>query len=128
MASTSVSMMTEIKDASHNKWTVKQVNSDFMLGVRRTLRQEDDVWKLRLTQTEFIDGPVGAYESHLTLAGWAKAVPDCPTPPGIWPSLDDPVHPTESDAVSKRGYKRRYKALVGSLLWPSGCRASVTRS
>ena len=115
MASTSVSMMTEIKDASHKKWTVKQVNSDFMLGVRRTLRQEEDVWKLRLTQAEFIDGLVGAYESHLTLAGWAKAVPDCPTPAGIWLSLEDPVDPKESDTVSKRGYK----ALVGSLLWVS---------
>ena len=57
----------------------------------------DVYWKLRLTQAEFIDGLVGAYDSHLTLAGWAKAVPDCPTPAGIWLSLDDPVDPKESD-------------------------------
>ena len=111
----SVPMMTSIKEASHNKWTLKQVDSDFMLGVRRTLRHEGEVWRLRLTQAEFIDGLVGAYQDHMAEAGWDRAVPDCPTQAGLWLSLNDQVTDIETAAVSKRGYK----ALVGSLLWVS---------
>ena len=76
-------MMLYIQQASHHRWKVKEVSADFMLGVRRTVTiEDDDVWVMKLTMVEFIDGVVAAYKDELAAAGWANASPDTPVPKG----------------------------------------------
>ena len=114
MAGTSELMMEMIETACHNKWKVKQVDAEFMLGVRRTLTVlPSGEWELHLTQTEFIDGLVGIWKAELELAGFANKSPDTPIPPRTFFSANDEVDEAESKRVSDRGYK----AVCGSLLW-----------
>ena len=113
MAGTSDEMMELIEAACHKKWKVKKVDPSFMLGVRRTLTIKDDVWEIHLTQTEFIDGLVGTWESEVAEAGFAKKSPETPIPPKTFFTAEDYVSEEEYTRVSKRGYK----AVCGSLLW-----------
>jgi site-specific DNA-cytosine methylase len=121
MSGTSEEMMQIIEEKCHNKWKVKNCSPDFMLGVRRNLTiDEDDVWSIHLTQAEFIDGLVGAWKTHMAIAGWEVKSPKTPVPPGLFLTADqkDPkgfVPEDEYKAVDKRGYK----AVCGSLLWVS---------
>ena len=89
MAGTSESHMQYIERACHERWSVKNVSSDFMLGIRRTLTYEGDAWILTLTQEEYIDGVVGAYAEHLEAEGWTHRNPETPVPPGEWLSMAD---------------------------------------
>ena len=115
MAGTSEQMLLRIEEASHVRWKVKSVSPDFMLGVRRTLTFEGDIWVMTLTQEEFIDGLVGAYKEELELTEWAKASPECPVPKGELLSMADEVPEEEWKRVSAKGYK----AICGSLIWVS---------
>ena len=115
MAGTSDPHMQYIEDACKARWKIKQVNPSYMLGVRRTLTKYDSVWVLKLTQEDFIDGVVGAYQAFLEADGWNRKSPETPTPKGEHLSLTDEISDTEAKTVMKRGYK----ALCGSLLWPS---------
>ena len=115
LASDSDPHMQFIQDASHNRWKVKEVSSDFMLGVRRTLSTDNGVWVLKLTQEDYIDGVVGAYREHIEAAGWARTSPETPVPPGEWLSLADEVPEEEAKEVLEKGYR----AVCGSLIWVS---------
>lgn len=116
MAGTSEAMLLRIETASHERWKVKSVSADFMLGVRRTLTiEQDDVWVMTLTQEEFIDGLVGAYKEQLKAAGWETRSPVTPVPKGEYLSLSDETPEEEWQAVTKWGFK----AVCGSLLWVS---------
>ena len=116
MAGTSEPMLQYIEESCHKKWKIKQVSAAFMLGVRRTLVEQDDgVWVLTLTQEEYIDGLVEAYKDQIVLAGFGKANPDSPVPKGEWLSLADEISDAEAEEVSKLGYK----AVCGSLIWVS---------
>ncbi len=108
-------MMLYIEQACHAKWKVKQVSSDFMLGVRRTLTHEGDALVLTLTQTEYIDGVIGAYQDQLVAAGWGDKSPETPVPEGKdgYLTLDEYVSEEETKAVSEMGYK----GICGSLIW-----------
>ena len=77
--------------------------------------EDDDVWVMTLTMGEFIDGVVAAYKEELAAAGWAKASPETPVPKGEWLSAHDEVSEEEVKAVLDKGYK----AVWGSLIWPS---------
>ena len=106
-------MLLRIETASHERWKVKSVSADFMLGVRRTLTiEQDDVWVMTLTQEEFIDGLVGAYKEQLKAAGWETRSPVTPVPKGEYLSLSDETPEKEWQAVTKWGFK----AVCGSLL------------
>ena len=70
---------------------------------------------MKLTQEDFIDGVVGTYQEFLETEGWNRQTPETPTPKGEHLSLADDISEAEARKVSKRGYK----ALCGSLLWPS---------
>ena len=112
MVGTSDPHMQYIEDACKARWKIKQVNPCYMLGIRRTLAKIHDVWVLQLTQEDFIDGVVGAYQNFLEAEGWHRKSPETPTPKGEHLSLTDDI----SDAEAKRVSKRGYKALCGSLL------------
>ena len=114
MSGTSEEMMEIIETACNEKWKVKSVDPSFMLGIRRTLTIKDDgVWEVHLTQTEFIDGLVGTWESEVAEAGFAKKSPQTPIPPRTFFSANDYVSEEEYTRVANRGYK----AVCGSLLW-----------
>lgn len=116
MAGQSEPMMQFIKEASHSRWKVKSVSPDFMLGVRRTLTIEDDVWIMTLTQEEYIDGLVAAWNDHAVAAGFKEHdCPDTPVPAGELLSLADDTPEVEWKTVEKRGYK----AVCGGLIWVS---------
>ena len=107
-------MMKYIEDASHARWKVKSVSPSFMLGLRRTLEiDEEGVWRLTLTQEEYIEGVVAAYREHLELEGWGKKTPETPVPKGEWLSVADNTPEEESKAVLAKGYK----GACGSILW-----------
>ena len=119
-AGTSMKHIEFIRNASHNRWKVKTVSADFMLGVRRTLTVdtedgEEEVWKMTLTQEEYIDGVVRAWWEHVVVLGLHKKPPDTPVPKGELLSVEDDVPEEESKAVQDRGYK----AICGNLIWVS---------
>ena len=109
------SMMAYIEEASHARWKVKSVSPEYMLGVRRTITFSGDAWIIRLTQEEYIDGVVGAYQSHLVAAGWHRKSPETPVPKGEYLSLADDIPEAEWKEVTKMGFR----ALCGTLIWPS---------
>mgnify|MGYP002630094516 CR=1 FL=1 len=114
MCGTSEEMMEIIETACNNKWKVKSVDPSFMLGIRRTLTIRDDgEWDIHLTQTEFIDGLVGTWESEVAEAGFAQKSPKTPIDPKTFLSSTHYVSEEEYTRVAKRGYK----AVCGSLLW-----------
>ena len=51
-------MMQEIYDKCNKKWSCKEVNSDFILGVKRERKQDPKLKedKIELTMTVFIEG------------------------------------------------------------------------
>ena len=109
------SHMKYIQDASHARWKVREVSSDFMLGLRRTIHHEGDAMVLTITQEEYIKGVVEAYKEHIKVAGFEHLSPETPTPPNEYLSLDDEVEEQEWKRVLERGYR----GVCGSLIWPS---------
>lgn len=117
MAGTDEGMMEIIETACNNKWKVKQVSADFMLGIRRTTSiLPNGDWECILTQTEFIDGLVGTWEVEVAEAGWGKKSPTTPIPPRLFLTADQKVMPV-SEEEGKKYLDKGYKAVCGSLLW-----------
>lgn len=51
-----------IADAMHERWVIKITDADFMLGVKRTLIDNDDEFSVELTMTSYVDGMFKAFE------------------------------------------------------------------
>ena len=101
-----------IADACHDKWEIKVVDEGFMLGVKRTLTNNDDEFSVELTMTAYVDGMVKAFEEYDKPKHVKTPFPEHEA--GHISRLD-PTPPEEVKEVLNRGYMR----LVGMLLWAS---------
>ena len=103
-------ILTEVLEACDKEWKVKEIPSDFMLGVKREDVRKDGEFSVELTMTSYIDGMVKAFEEH-----HRPSKVSTPFPTGIdgfFTKATD-VPKEESTRVLDRGYMR----LVGMLLW-----------
>ena len=101
-----------IADAMHERWEIKVTDSDFMLGVKRTLIDNESEFSVELTMTAYIDGMCKAFNEF----DKPKHV-NTPFPEHAAGNLskNDPADEDETKRVLDRGYMR----LVGMLLWAS---------
>ena len=58
-------MFKVIMDACNNKWKIKEVSSDFMLGVKRELIDNENEFSVTLTMTAYVDGMVESFKDEL---------------------------------------------------------------
>ena len=65
MIGESEEMFDFICNACDKKWKIKVVDSDFMLGVKRELKDESGEFSVTLTMTAYIDGMVEAFKDEL---------------------------------------------------------------
>ena len=56
------SILQAIHDACDAEWAVKEVDSGFMLGVKRTLVDTDDEFSVELTMSAYVDGMCTAFD------------------------------------------------------------------
>ena len=83
-----------------------------MLGVKRTLTDNDDEFSVELTMTAYVDGMVKAFDEYDKPKHVKTPFPEHEA--GHFSRLD-PTPPEEVKEVLNRGYMR----LVGMLLWAS---------
>lgn len=93
----------------HTEWPCKEVASNFMLGVKRTLNTDDKgVRTMDLTMEAYVEGVHNAFKEH------TPKVVDSPAEPGMLLSLEqDGV----TEAEIKRVLDRGYQSAVGCCLW-----------
>lgn len=111
-------ILEDIYLAIHKKWKCKKVDSDFMLGIKRTvdLDAEDAENSIRtvdsvtLTMEVFVRGMADTFREHLPLGGAHK---NLPCPPGTLLTVNHDAPEEEIKHVMNLGYQR----AVGCLLW-----------
>jgi hypothetical protein len=98
-----------IKDVCHKEWEVKEINPDFILGVKREMKRDDDGnLTCTLTMTAFIDGMVESFKSHLP-----DKIVSTPFPEGQVIINDMSTGEEEANEVLEMGYMR----ACGMVLW-----------
>ena len=100
-------MMKEIFDVCHAKWGCRKEDSDFVLGVKRTLNE--DRTEVVLTMTSYIDGMVEMFKEYLPNKNKTTPFPEHT----FLSKYDKSVTDEEVKRVIERGYQK----LVGQLLW-----------
>ena len=114
---TSLEVLSEIMQIMHEEWTVEEVDSEVILGVKRTLdRSNPDSWHVTLTMVPYMENLIVLWESHIIEefgANWATKVRKTAWPDGVKLSKIDPTSPEEQ----QRNLKRGYMSLVGGVLW-----------
>ena len=121
MAGESDAVMSYIVEVSHKKWTVKEVDPGYMLGVQQLLTIKDGVWKIEHKMPLYIEGMMAAWHTWLEIAGWIGRDgniirPDTPSPVKTTLTLHDPeglISDEEAANVTKRGYLN----VVGGIGW-----------
>ena len=111
-------ILEDIYLAIHKKWKCKKVDSDFMLGIKRTvdLDAEDAENSIRtvdsvtLTMEVFVRGMADTFREYLPLGGAHK---NLPCPPGTLLTVNHDAPEEEIKHVMNMGYQR----AVGCLLW-----------
>ena len=71
-------MMKEIMDKCDKKWGVKQVDGDFILGVKR-IAEEDKITgerSIEMTMTAFVEGMYAAYGDQIVTKKVSTPFPD----------------------------------------------------
>ena len=98
-----------ICDACDRKWKIKVVDSDFMLGVKRELKDKDGEFSVTMNMTAYVDGIVEAFKDEL---------PDRVNTP--FPEHDKGFI-TKNDKVSDDDAKmylgKGYMRMCGLILW-----------
>ena len=112
MIGSSEEILKEIMDECDKEWKVKEVPSDFILGVKRETIETKDEFSVELTMTPYIEGMVKAFEDH---SRPTRVSTPFPTGQAGFFTKSQPVPEEESKRVLDRGYMR----LVGMLLWVS---------
>ena len=121
MAGESDAIMSYILEESHKKWTVKEVDPGYMLGVQQLLTIKNGVWKIEHKMPLYIDGMMAAWHTWLEIAGWigrdGKIIrPDTPSPVKTTLTLHDPENMLSDEEVANVT-KRGYLNVVGGIGW-----------
>ena len=108
--------LTLIAQKFDERFGIKIVDEDYMLGVKRTVTTgADGVRSVELTQTDYVETLFKEFEHHFT----SPKVPETPFPETMFLSLAHPDGTIRATEVSesKSVLKLGYQSLVGSLLW-----------
>ena len=98
-----------IKDVCHKEWEVKEINADFILGVKREMkRDKDGHLTCTMTMTAFIEGMVESFKSYLP-----DKIVSTPFPEGQVIINDKSTGEEEANEVLEMGYMR----ACGMVLW-----------
>jgi len=120
MIGSSTEMMKEIMSRFDKKWGCKVVESDFMLGVKRVMKNDpskedykpDLPVTVELTMTAYIDGVCESFKEELE--GFHRKHVSTPFPEKTFISKDkSSITKEEADLYMGKGYQR----LCGCLLW-----------
>ena len=110
--------LTYIAQKFDERFGIKIVDEDYMLGVKRTISTNSDgVRCVELTQTDYIETLYREYEEHVK----GSKTPETPFPESAFLSMAHPdgspcaTPETEYKSILKMGYQ----SVVGSLLWAS---------
>jgi len=102
-------ILKEIMKAMDTEWKVKEVTSEYILGVtRKQVTETDGTFDIECTMAQYCDAMHEAFKEHLN-----KRRVETPFPPDLMLSLEDEVPEEETQAVIERGYQRG----VGMCLW-----------
>jgi site-specific DNA-cytosine methylase len=114
-------LITECKEI----WNIEVVNPEFMLGIKRTPKYDNDgtLNQIECTMTPFIDGMYDTFKDWIKTERTVTAT----LPTNFSCSKSDPVEEDEAKQVLKEGYQ----CLVGMLLWAARhcypeCRVGVS--
>ena len=111
MVGNNTDMMKEIMSRFDAKWGCKQVDSSFMLGVKRIVTPIENGIKVELSMTAYIEG---VYESFKDDMEGMKSHVSTPFPDSVFISRDKSKIPKEEAKIYlDKGYQR----LCGCLLW-----------
>ena len=105
-------MMQEIYDKCNEKWGCKEVNSDFILGVKRERKRDPKLKedKIELTMTAFIEGLYRDFGKYCE-----DGNVDTPFPVKCFTSKGEREKITDEE--SKKFLDLGYQRLCGCLLW-----------
>lgn len=105
---TSKSLLNDIYKAMAKQWSAKEVDPNFMLGVKREARLTPNGKSVTMTMEAYVKGMVEAFRDNIPACN-----PPTPFPPGkkLWKSKNP--DPAEVKEVLDLGYQR----AVGMLLW-----------
>lgn len=116
---TSDDVLLEIMKIMNDEWEVEEVDSDYVLGIKRTLDTSDpDNWHVTLTMVPYMDELMEAWSEQVEIEFGPKwrsktALKRTPFPEGVILSKSIEV---SSDEIQRNLY-RGYQSIVGSLLW-----------
>jgi hypothetical protein len=101
-------------------WPSREVDSGFMLGIKREFFEEGGIKKVRMSQPDFIEAAFNEFSCYTNpYLQDRKKLPSTPLPPGIFISkLNAGKYEEEIKAVQDMGYM----SLCGKLIW--ACRGS----
>lgn len=107
-------MMREIFDKCHKQWEVKEVDSEFILGVKRKRVNNPELKedKIELTMTAFIEGLYRDFGKHCE-----EGTVDTPFPAKCLISKGERENVTDEEA--QKYLDLGYQRLCGCLLWVS---------
>ena len=105
---TSKKILKDIYDIHNAKWSAKDVQPDFFLGIKRNVTHENGNMICENTMTAFVDGMVDAFKEHLP-----DTHPPTPFPPNLYLYKFDKEESDPDDEVELKEYQR----AVGMLLW-----------
>ena len=105
---TSDAILNDIYNAMNRQWKAKEVDSNFMLGVKRRFKIVPGGNECELTMTAYIVGMCEAFKDHIP-----DTNPSTPFPANkyLWRSKE--ADPAETQEMLNLGYQR----AIGMLLW-----------
>ena len=105
---TSDSILNDIFAATNRQWQAKDVDPNFMLGIKRRSKQTSGGNEYEMTMTAYVTGMVEAFKDHIPDVNPATPFPDNKY---LWRSKNP--DPGEIQEVLDLGYQR----AIGMLLW-----------
>ena len=125
IAGTTQLIVTDVIDVCKTIWKIKEVDPEYMLGVRRRVKRDpvtDKVLSMELDMIPFVEGMYNTFKDRMP-----AVAPDMPIEAKFTCSTNDQTPAEESAAVLEAGYQ----CAMGMLLWAarrvySGCRVGVS--
>ena len=107
-------MLQDIYQAVNDRWGAKEVDSEFVLGVKRvhTIDETSGEHRCELTMTAFVDGMVEAFKPYLD-----DEEVNTPFPPKVMLTKFDYNNGLTTDEEAKEFLEKGYMRAVGMLLW-----------
>ena len=105
---TSQSILTDIFAGINAKWRSKEVDSDFMLGIKKRVSLGAKPHTMEMSMEAYVTGMCEAFKDYIP-----NTHPEAPFPPGKYLWRSKKPDPAECKEVLDLGYQR----AVGMLLW-----------